>query len=223
MLAGLITGLATFTLMPKRAIHFVLFAAVAAAAVRLAGPQTVERFSTIFVDAEERDASAESRTLLWSQAISVMLQNPATGVGPGGWYYEAAKFGWPAGKQVHSTWLQNGAEGGLFGFVIYILFYLLCVAQMTRIAWAPTPEERLRPFLVTAARTVSASLMGYIVAAQFVTAWPVEMSYYLCLIGALVLKLRTITPPEITEGPSVEEEEDWEEPEYAYAEEPIVV
>jgi O-antigen ligase len=194
MLATLITAVVTFVLMPKRLIHFVVFGALLVVGARLAGEDTIKRFSTMFSDELQKDGSAQSRRELWGQAFSVMLSHPLTGIGPGQWDLEVTRFGWKQGKQVHSTWLQNGAEGGVPGFVVYLAFYLVCIAQMLRISWRPTPEDLARPFLVTSARMAAAALIGFMVASQFVTVWAVEMPYYACLVGALVMKLRDSDP-----------------------------
>lgn len=221
MLATLITGLMTFVLMPKRPIHFVIFALVIAAGVRLAGTETLERFWMAFADEETRDYSAQSRLDIWGNALSVMFNNPVTGIGPGKWDLEASRYGWTEGKQVHSTWLQNGAEGGLFGFTIYIAFYFITIARMLRICLAPTEAEKLRPSLISLARMVTASLCGFVFAAQFVTAWSLEMPYYMVMIGALVLKLRESTPPEIEDHYWPGDEEYYEHYE-DYLEEPMM-
>ena len=73
-------------------------------------------------------------------------ESAADRIGPGGWYDEAPEFGWTPGKQVHSTWLQNGAEEGLFGFAIYLAFYLICIAQMAGMAWTPTQDDQSGSF-----------------------------------------------------------------------------
>ena len=68
MLATLITGVGTFLMMPKRMIHFVAFAAILAAGFAWQVRRPLHGFPQSFVDKEERDASAESRTELWSEA-----------------------------------------------------------------------------------------------------------------------------------------------------------
>ncbi|MEX1225034.1 MAG: O-antigen ligase family protein, partial [Pirellulales bacterium] len=48
----------------------------------LAGPSVWERFNSIFVEPEERDASAVSRLELWTACYQLMLEEPLFGVGP---------------------------------------------------------------------------------------------------------------------------------------------
>lgn len=188
---GLIAlSLTAFLFVSKRPRHFLLFAAMLLAGLRLAGPPVQARFATTFADAEERDWSAQSRLDLWSHCIDVMLKNPITGIGPDHFPLIAPDYGWPSGKEGHSLWLQTGAEVGMVGLLCLASFYVVCIKRL----WSMTRERQpvLDPWFRTAARMVITSLAGFAVAAQFITMEGLETPYYITLIGAVVLKLSSV-------------------------------
>jgi O-antigen ligase len=119
-----------------------------------------------------------------------MLKHPVFGVGPDHWPLIAPEYGWPLGKEAHTLWLQIGAEMGFVGLGILLSFYLLCMARL----WPLTRERSAAPdpFLRDVARMVVAALVGYVVAAQFVTIIGLEVSYYITLVGAGALKLASV-------------------------------
>ncbi len=47
------------------------------------------------------------------------------------------------------------------------------------------------PWLRHSARMVVASLIGFAVAAQFISLWALELPYYTAMIGAITIKLTT--------------------------------
>src|SRR5437867_6159377 len=110
MLALVITGCVGFVLLPKQPRHYLVFAVFAAAAFYLAGPEVRARFSTIFAESGQRDASAESRLDLWRDCLDVISKYPLCGVGPDHWQLVAHEYGWPRGKLAHTLWLQIAAE-----------------------------------------------------------------------------------------------------------------
>jgi probable O-glycosylation ligase (exosortase A-associated) len=187
MLALIATGIATLVFTPKRPMHFLTFAVAVLLVLRLAGPQVQERFQTVFVEAEQRDASAQSRLDLWNDCLDSMAKRPFFGVGPDHWPLVVSEYGWPAGKAAHSLWLQVGAELGIPGVAFLALFYALCMIRLWRFTRARQPVSD--PWFRDAARMVIASLLGFTVAAQFVTVNGLEAPYYVVLVGAGTLKL----------------------------------
>jgi O-antigen ligase len=156
-------------------------------ALRLAGPEVRERFDTAFADADARDASSQSRVELWGVCWDLMLKHPVLGVGPNHFPPVVQEYGWPAGKEAHSLWLQTGAELGFPGLLWLILFYGLCMVRLMRLARGK--REDLGPWFRHMACMVIAALSGFAVAVQFVSAEGLELPYYVVLIGAGVLKL----------------------------------
>jgi O-antigen ligase len=120
-----------------------------------------------------------------------MQRNPVFGVGPHHWPLIASEYGWPSGKEGHSLWLQTGAELGFPGLTMLVLFYGLCIARLwplsrSRIARS-TPWDR------DVAQMVIAALIGFAIAAQFVSLWGLEIPYYVVLLGGAALKIHAQT------------------------------
>lgn len=190
MLALIITGAAAFTLIPKQPKYYLVFALGVLLALRLAGGEVRGRFWTVFADPAVRDVSAQSRVDLWADAWDAMLKRPLLGLGPDHWPLVAQEYGWKAGKEAHSLWLQIGAELGFPGLLFLILFYGLCMARLWPLTRRNYPATD--PWHQYGARMVIASLVGFAVAAQFVTLEGLEVPYYITLIGAGVLKLDSV-------------------------------
>lgn len=186
MLAALFTGVVAFLLIPKRAIHYLGAVILVALVLRFAGPQVVERFSTTFADESDRDRSAQSRLDLWRACIDSMIRKPL-GLGPGNWAGVAESYGFDPGRLAHSVWLQIGAELGVIGLALLVLFYGLCLVRMWPLAREKTDVPD--PYYRHLARTVITSLIGFAVSAQFVSLDLLEQPYYITMIGAGLLKL----------------------------------
>ncbi len=187
MLGLCVTAVVSFLLIPRTWKHYLFFAIALAVAVRLAGPSVIKRFDTTFNDAEQRDASASSRVDQWNACVTATLRNPLIGVGTRGWREVALEYGAPVAREAHSTWFQVAAETGLPGVGCLILFYAVCVVRLLPLTWKRTPVPD--PWMRYLARMVIASLAGFAVSSQFVTVDGIEMSYFVGLIGAGVLKL----------------------------------
>lgn len=199
MVALILSGIVSFILIRKKPSHYVWFLVAVAVGVRLAGPPVIERFSTMFADADERDTSAESRLLLSKTCLQIIRDYPLFGVGPAQFGVVVQNYGWPAGKEAHTTWLQAGAEEGIPGMFFLLSFFLLMIAR----AWSlmRTRSVALEP-LADIARMVIAGLVGYMISAQFVTTHGVELPYYIVLLGAGAVKIA----PQIEREAAVREE-----------------
>jgi probable O-glycosylation ligase (exosortase A-associated) len=190
MLGLIITGICVFLVMRKRAVHYGALIFVVIATATLAGPDVRQRFSTIFASKEQRDESAESRIDLWRSCFDVMVRNPVAGIGPDHWPLIAHEYGFSVGKQAHTTWLRVGAEMGAVGVALYAVFFWVCPLRL----WVLTRRRSdvADPWMRNLACGVIASLVGFGVSAQFVSAELVEGPYYLVMIGAGVLKLDSL-------------------------------
>jgi len=188
MLALVVVGFVSFFLLPSKQPRQVLaLVIVILLALRLAGPEVTSRFMTIFADTHEREASAQSRLDLLEDAWDVMKTHPLLGVGPNHWPLIAHEYGWPAGKEVHTTWLGVGAELGFPALAFLGLFYGLCLVKL----W-PVTRGKVKvsdPFIPHVGRMVIASLVGFIIAAQFLNLEGLEFPYYVTLLGAGALRL----------------------------------
>jgi probable O-glycosylation ligase (exosortase A-associated) len=196
MLGLLTTGIASFFLLPKKPQHYLVFMVVVLIVIRLAGAEVVARLGTSFAAEEARDASAESRIQLWGICWDLMKKHP-WGVGPAQFGFVVTDYGFYAGKQAHSLWLQIGAEIGFVGLGCLVLFYGICAVRLLPLAWESRPA--LDPWFPVAARMVLASLVGFAVSAQFVSLTTLEVPYYITLIGAVTLKLCSVSPDASTD------------------------
>jgi O-antigen ligase len=187
VLSLIVTGIVGFLLMPKHLKHYLTFALAVILCIRLAGQQIRERFMTAFVGTEQLDPSARGRLDLWRDCWDVMTHRPVLGLGLENWPLTAPEYGWPVGKYAHSLWLQVGAEVGFPGLLFLLVFYGSCLMLL----WPLARARKLSadPWTKDSARLVFASLVGFIVAAQFVSLWGLELPYYIVLLGAGVLKL----------------------------------
>jgi putative inorganic carbon (hco3(-)) transporter len=184
LIAAVLTG---FTMIPRRPAHVGLFLIGVALLVILTGPAARERFKTIFASEDQRDESAQGRLKLWRDNSEVMMNNPLFGCGPYGWPLIADEFGWPAGKQGHSLWLQTGAELGIPGIALLVTFYALVLIGLGPLAFRRLPSTD--PWATACACGVITALVGFIVSAQFVTVSALELPYYISLVGAGLLKV----------------------------------
>ncbi len=187
MLALIVTGAVSFFLLPrKNPKQMLALVVIVLIAFRLAGPQVSDRFMTIFVEGQERDKSAQSRLDLWADAWDAMKMRPLLGAGPDHWPLIAPEYGWPEGKEGHSTSLQTGAELGFPGLALLGIFYVLCLVRLWPLARGKLGE--IDPWIQNVGRMVIASLIGFIVSGQFVSLEGIEFPYYVTLLGAGALR-----------------------------------
>jgi len=116
-----------------------------------------------------------------------MASSPLTGLGPNHWPLVSHQHGFTRGKSAHSLWMQTAAELGVPGLASLAGFYLTTIVGL----WPMRRQGRpvADPWLRDAARMVIAGLVGFMVAAQFVTLHGLELPYFAALIGAGALKI----------------------------------
>jgi putative inorganic carbon (HCO3(-)) transporter len=182
MVALILVGVVAFILIDKSPKHFAFFAVAVVVGLLLAGPEVRERFAMSFADEAERDFSAQSRVEMWGQCLQLVQENPIFGVGPDHWVFQAMRrFGWGKPKEAHSLWLQTAAEIGIPGVGFLLLFYLGTGLRLLPIARRKVPQAT--EWDVSVARMVIASLVGFMVSAQFVTLEGLELPYYITMLG----------------------------------------
>jgi putative inorganic carbon (hco3(-)) transporter len=186
MLGLIVTGAISFILIRKRPVYYAYLLLALVVGLRLAGPSVWQRFDSSFAEKEDRDASAQSRIDLWKGCLTMMSTEPLLGVGPHNFPLYAQQFGYTRGKEAHSLWLQLGAEIGVPGLGFLLAFYLIAMWRLRLLA---KQFDTIAPDIADNCRMVIAALVGFMVSAQFVTLTGLEISYYVCLIGAGYLKL----------------------------------
>lgn len=182
LLALIITGVVVAIVMPKRPSYVLALVLAAALGVRLTGPQIAARFETTFVDAEERDVSAQSRILMWGYCLDLMAQSPLVGIGPRHFPIVANQFGLTRGKSAHSLWLQTGAEIGVPGLAFLFTFFAAAMLAALRLARSGDAES------ASLGMYVFSGLAGFVVSAQFVSLDGLELPFYVVLVGAAAVR-----------------------------------
>ncbi|MFN9717226.1 MAG: O-antigen ligase family protein [Planctomycetota bacterium] len=183
MLATVIFAGISFFIIKKSITHYAIFGVGVVMAMVLAGPQVRDRFFETFAQNNGvREASAQSRLDLWRDCFTLLMNDPIMGCGPDHWPLHAHEFGWPAGKEAHSLWVQTTVELGIPGIMMFMGFYLVTIWR----SWLFLQQVRHTDDLwfTDAARMTIASLVGFMVAAQFVSLEALEIPYYVALLGA---------------------------------------
>ncbi len=216
-----VVGIATLYLIPKNPKNIALMSLGIAAALAMAGPEVVARFSTVTntsltgADTQEVDWSAESRVDLWKICLRMTAESPIFGKGPDHFpllvhLYPVEGGTFPRGKEAHGLWFQIMAELGLPGVAFLLSFYGLTMLSL----WKITQFDKTDGQGLTAgatARMVCTALTGFIVSAQFVSLEGLEIPYYMCVVGLGSLKLQTSDTnhqEEMTEYESPSEEDE---------------
>ncbi len=192
MLSLIFVGIATFWLIPKNPSAFGWLAVGVVLAVMMAGPEVLERFASAFTDAEERDYSAQSRLDMWKICADIIVANPIFGIGPDHFTVNAHLYGLTQGKEAHTLWLQIGAELGVPGVMFLFSFYVITMFGLLRFLKRSRRVAYADPFILHVPRMVVASLVGFMVASQFVSMEGLEIPYYVALLGASALKLNAL-------------------------------
>jgi O-antigen ligase len=185
IVALLVTGIVSFLLLPKRALHYVLFGLILLIGVRLAGEEVRGRFITLLDREGVGDASLEARKNLLTYALDSLGKRPLMGVGPNHWNRTVrSEYGIPDGMatEVHNTWLQVAAELGLPGAALILTYYGLCVVRLLPLARSLPGEAD--PEAADLTRMVISSVIGSVVACSFVSVESVEAPYYITLLDA---------------------------------------
>lgn len=187
-LGAVVAGIVAVVVTRKKPGFIVACLLGAVVIARLAGPSIRDEFATVFVPAEERDGSAQSRVDLWKDCLEVMGQYPLLGVGPGRFRRISAQFGWPPGKDAHTLWLGVGAEMGAPALVFLLGFYGTTALLLFPLARSRLDEEPWR-WLSTAAAMVVVCLAAFGVSALFVSMQGLESPYFIVALGVATIRL----------------------------------
>ncbi|MDH3691984.1 MAG: O-antigen ligase family protein [Gammaproteobacteria bacterium] len=103
----------------KVAVLVIAFTVISGGALLNFFPESVqERFNSIFVQEDDRDASAQSRFELWDTAMEIYGQSPIVGVG----FRSFARLN-PTGQDTHNYFVKVLTEQGAIGFLILLLIF----------------------------------------------------------------------------------------------------
>jgi putative inorganic carbon (HCO3(-)) transporter len=129
---GLAAAAGTILVMAPKGVRRQIVTGVALGGVvlvlLLGDPQILERFMTVFVSTEERDASADTRTIIWSAALHQIRDHPFGAGGESfstvyGRYYLPG-VGYDArGRSVHNGYLNEVTNWGFQGLLLRLAFF----------------------------------------------------------------------------------------------------
>jgi len=111
----------------------------------------IERYMTLSdLSSDYNLTSQGGRMQLWTEALSLSLQHPLTGVGVDCFAFANDVARRLAGEShlrweaVHNSYLQVAAEVGLIGFIVYLLIYLRSLRTFFRLSRSRplSPESR---------------------------------------------------------------------------------
>jgi O-antigen ligase len=176
------------------------FAVVALVLLATASPQYWTQMSTILSDADYNHTEESGRMQIWSRGLGYMLQFPVFGVGPNNFgmaegtlapFADRQQFGvgvrWNA---AHNSFVQAGAELGVPGLLFFagtIAAAFGALGRSARPGRYPARTGSTRPELTQA---LTASLLGFVVGAFFLSLTYSEMLYTLV---ALAVGLHKVT------------------------------
>lgn len=173
-------------LMPRKLRSVTLLTIVTIGGLAMAGPSVRRRFSSIFLDKRERDASANSRLRTWAAGWKCMKANPWMGVGPRMFPQVAKNYGLGSRKAIHNLFLQVGADTGFPGM-------LLMIGMYGGTMWALLHNRKIRarysPWYPYWVAMIITGLVSMSVSGQFIGMERVEVPYYLVAIGLSAIKV----------------------------------
>jgi O-antigen ligase len=186
----IITGIVClwhFAVKGKRFYLIVASALVLVTLMIFAGGSLRDRMTTLFTEddletRQERSAagSFEERKYLVDRAIEGVEQYPLLGMG-------ARNFETYSGRwhEVHMTYLQIAAEGGIPCLILYLLFFARGFRNLRRVAKRKDLDREMRLF--TAA--IHSSLVGFVVGACFAPEAYVYFPYFAVAYTTVLLAL----------------------------------
>lgn len=155
----------------------------------LGDPEIAGRFMTIFASAEERDASAAYRLVIWSAAFNVLSDHPF-GTGGDGFNRVYSRQYLETGRSVHNGFLSEAIEWGIQGLVLKLLFLaagLMVVMRAVKLRGVQDAEST-----VIAACLIT-SLAVLVVASLFADFLDNEWGYW--IVGLMLGYARAYSPP----------------------------
>ncbi len=185
--------------MRQRTKALIVAAAVAATIIIWQPPSYQERISTIFVPEEQRDASSQSRIVLWNIALRIWQDHMIAGVGLNNFspiketyvdkvsdlVQDPVMYDIIFGKErlPHGVYTGMLAESGLVGLMLF-----LCIVLRGLVFQVPSvfgADERFRN-LHFQMRGAQAGIVGFLIASLFADLQYIEFFYvHLFFVGAL--------------------------------------
>jgi O-antigen ligase len=175
-------------------------ALVAIVVVFTASDQYWQQMSTITSDSDYNHTSETGRLQIWNRGIGYMIGNPLLGVGPDNFPAAEGTLSELAVRQqygigvrwnaAHNSFIQVGAETGFPGLALFIAVIVSAFIALRRSGPAEAALARAGQAHAPLTPALTASLIGFVVGACFLSLAYSEMLYTLV---AFAVGLRKVT------------------------------
>jgi O-antigen ligase len=179
----------------KHAIRALLLGG-AALYLLLGDPQIVERFTTTFVSAEERDGAARGRIEYWRAGLAMIPDYPL-GAGGGAFKYVLGRFyservsGRIEDRSLHNGYLTEATDWGVQGLFLKLLFIGAALLAAYRTSERARRAGRDKDALM--GLCMIASIAGYLIASMFGSYLASEWVYW---VVALLVRYSELYAPQ---------------------------
>jgi O-antigen ligase len=171
----------------KRTVRLVIAFAAVLAILSLVVDGFAERMQTILDIESDPTGSSEQRWDSIKKGIRLMLTHPLLGVGLGQDILALNELGsfW---TRVHNVYIQVGADLGVPGFIVYLLFVAGAIrsARVAEALWRDRPAGAEGYRL---AEGIQISLIGFAIAILF---YPVAYNFYVFYLAGLAVAVKGI-------------------------------
>jgi O-antigen ligase len=199
-----LVAVAFYILVRYRAIAFrwraSAFALVFIVLAATATDQYWQQMGSILSDVDYNRTDESGRLQIWSRGVGYMLDHPIFGVGPNAFgvaegtlspFAARQQFGigvrWNA---AHNSFLQAGAELGIPGLAFFVAMLVSAFRALTRSHPGAAPSQGTRAMArPELAQALTASLLGFVIGAFFLSLAYSEMLYMLLALAIGLYKV----------------------------------
>jgi O-antigen ligase len=188
-LLGLVAviGLFCFRMMRERKGIVVLVGLVVFVSIFFMPEQIVNRASSLVNRDLDTAGTISTRLQILQNGLDIMARRPIFGVGVGCFTIAEGAMHGGRGKwnAAHNTFLEIGAETGIFGLITFVALIFVAFRNLQRIQRDFT-EYEIHPEMVLLARGLEIALAGFCVSAFFLSqAYTWHIYYLMGLSGAM--------------------------------------
>ncbi len=160
----------------------------------LAPPEWKERMSTITLNVEEMDGSAQGRIVSWMVAGNMIKENPVLGIGFNNMVFDYHRYlggvplprgeGAIPNRVAHNSYLQIWAESGTIAYILYMFMVLSTIWYCMKTARAAKERDQLWTLAYT--HSIQVTLIGFLVGATFLNRAHFDLVYQLVAIAVAI-------------------------------------
>ena len=158
-----------------------------------------EQMTTIASDDDYNRTEETGRLQIWGRGIGYMLQHPLLGIGPGNFQTAEGTLSPLADRQqfgvgvrwnaAHNTYIQVGAETGVIGLLLFLVMIGSVLLALSRSKHRGPDRADSRERQTQLAQVLTASLIGFVVGAFFLSLAYTEMLYTLIALAVGLQKV----------------------------------